>query len=458
MFHQALKVTLTLAFASLATAENPAIQTWFASAMQGKSVPMEKIEIPVADIGKTREQILESYKKAALESGWEKKFVPPGQIHEVKNGPLKIQASSYHIGEKLDMPYVVLQKGEKPANGWPLIIATHGGGGTSDKLANPHGWPVNTQEWQTQIKLALALYPTNAIYFVPRMVNDNQGRWWKEYNAQAYSAMIRHAIIFWGVDPNRVYMLGISEGGYGTETLACRYPDILAAANGMACGSGTSIHVENLRNLPFRTDVGEKDTMFGRVTNAIKKHDLLNSLQKNDPDGYIHHLELHPAKGHGIDYKAGPQWLMQYTRNSHPKRVIYTLFQHDGVKNKGAYWLQATNDLDKKIIHLDGQINTSENSISIMADATKNDENVQVADWQKPLADGGETVPATGLRLRLWLHEKLLDLAKPVKISINGKVVETITPKPEVGVLCESLMLFGDPEYAYPGKVDVVVP
>lgn len=458
MLRPFLLFNFTLALANLAAAEIPATQSWFVSAMQGKAALMEKIDITVADIGKAREEVFASYKKAAILSGWDKKFVLPTQIPKAPGEQLKIQAGSYHIGEKLDMPYVVLQKGEKPANGWPLIIAMHGGGGTADKLPHPHGWPVNTQEWNTQIKLSLALYPSNAIYFVPRMVNDNQGRWWKEYNCQAFSAMIRHAVLYWNIDPNRVYMIGISEGGYGTETLACRYPDLLAAADGMACGEGTSIHVENLRNLPFRTDVGEKDTMFGRVTNAIKKHDLLSSLQKNDPEGYVNHLELHKGNGHGIDYKPGSEWLMPFTRNPHPKRVTYTLFQHDGVKNKGAYWLQAISDLDKKVIHLDGKVDTAENSISITADATKNDEKVQAADGQQPLADSGETVPATGLKLRLWLHESLLDLAKPVKISINGKVVETHIPKPELGIMSGSLMLFGDPNYAYPCKVDVVVP
>lgn len=458
MLQLPFKIALTLALANLTAAENPDIQSWFVNAMQGKTEPSAKFDIALADIDKTRQRVFESYKKAAIESGWDKNFILPTQIPKVPGEKLNIHAGSHPISEGQDMPYVVLQKGDKPANGWPFIIAMHGGGGTADKLPNPHGWPVNTQEWNSQIKLSLALYPTNAIYFVPRMVNDNQGRWWKEYNCKAFAAMIRHAILFWGVDPNRVYMLGISEGGYGTETLACRYPDILAAANGMACGEGTSIHVENLRNLPFRTDVGEKDTSFGRVTNAIKKHELLQTLQKNDHDGYSNHLEVHSGKSHGINYKPGPEWMMQFTRNPHPKRVTYTLFQHDGVKNKGAYWLQAISDLDKKIIHLDGQINATDNSISITADATKNDEKVQVADAQQPLADSGETIPASGLKLRLWLHEALLDLTKPVKISVNGKVVETHVPKPEIGAMCESLMLSGDPNYVYACKLDVVVP
>lgn len=451
-------IAIGLAFVSLVTAENPSLKPWFVSSMQGSKKPVENADIPLADIAKLRGQVFEAYKQAAVEKVLEKEFALPNELPKEVQGKLEIQRRSYHIAEGLDMPYVALQKGEKPPDGWPLFIAMHGGGSTGDKLSNPHAWPHNNQEWNVQIKLAISLYPANAIYFIPRMVDDNRGRWWKEFNYTAFSAMIRHAILFWDVDPNRVYMLGISEGGYGSETLACRYPDKFAAANGMACGSGTSIHVENLRNLPFRTDVGEKDTMFGRFTNAVKKHELLRSLQSKDPEGYIHELAVQAGLGHGIDYKRGPEWLMGNTRKPQPKRVTYTLFHHDGVKNKGAYWLQANNDLEKKVVFLDGQIITEENSINITAVATKNDEKVQVADAQQALADAGETIPATGLVLRIWVHEALLDFGKPIKISINGKLIQTMTPKAELSSMCESLMLFGDPNYTYPSKVDVMVP
>ncbi len=425
--------------------------------MKGETASLEKQEISPAEIAKTRTQAFEAYKAAAVAAGREKTFLAPFLLPK-EGGKINLHAGSYHIGEGLDMPYIVLRKGERPANGWPLVIAMHGGGGTGDKLENPHAWSVNTGEWQTQTKLAIVLYPTDATYFVPRMVDDNQGRWWKEFNYVAFTAMIRHAILFWDVDPNRIYMLGISEGGYGTETLACRYPDRLAAANGMACGEGSSIHVENLRNLPFRTDTGEEDKMFGRITNSIAKHKLIEELREKDPGGYINHLEIQKGKGHGIDYKPGPEWMVKYTRTPHPARVTYTLFEHDKVKNKGAYWLQATSDLEKKVIHLDGIIDKGTNAVAITADATVKDEVIQNADWQKPLANSGETAPATGLKLRIWLHESLLDLSKPVKISINGKEASNAIVKPQLSALCESIMAFGDPEFAYPCYVDVTVP
>lgn len=452
-----LVVTSAISLASAAAEIAPPLESLFAAAMKGGAASMEPSDIAAAEIAKWRTKAFAAYKAAALGAGGQKTFLPPNELPK-EGGQVKLEAGKYHIGDKLDMPYIALRKGEKPANGWPLIIAMHGGGGTGDKLEHPHAWPVNTREWQAQVKLAIGLYPTDAIYFVPRMVDDNQGRWWKEFNHTAFTAMIRHAILFWDVDPNRVYMLGISEGGYGTEALACRYPDRLAAANGMACGSGTSIHVENLRNLPFRTDTGENDTMFGRIPNANAKHELLETYRLKDPGGYLHHLEVHKGKGHGIDYKPGPEWMVKHTRKPHPTRVTYTLFEHDKTRNKGAYWLQANNDLEKKAIFLDGIIDAKTNTVSITAKATVNDETVQSADWQKPLADPGETTAASGLSLRIWLHESLLDLSKPVAIHINGKQASATLPKPRLSTLCDSILKFGDPEFSYPCFVDVTVP
>jgi hypothetical protein len=74
------------------------------------------------------------------------------------------------------MPYVLLAKGKKPEKGWPLIIALHGGVGTGEKLANPHAWPVNTREWQAQFSLFERVYPSDSLYFISRMADDNDGR------------------------------------------------------------------------------------------------------------------------------------------------------------------------------------------------------------------------------------------------------------------------------------------
>ena len=129
---------------------------------------------------KAIEQVWKAYKDSAVERGWEKNFAPiPKTLEEVSAMPAdqrpKLTPSKLEADGKV-MPYVLLAKGQKSEKGWPLIIALHGGGGTVEKLGNLHAWPVNTREWQAQFSLFERVYPSDSLYFISRMADDNDGR------------------------------------------------------------------------------------------------------------------------------------------------------------------------------------------------------------------------------------------------------------------------------------------
>lgn len=189
---------------------------------------------------------------------------------------------SLALGE-MSMPYVLFHKGERPANGWPLFLCLHGGGGNAE-ATGPHAWDVNTGEWRTQRLLAARRYPSPGLYFVPRMADDRQGRWWFDHDQQAFDTVIRDAILFADVDPDRVYLLGISEGGYGAIRFAANRPDRFAACNGMAAAEPLSTSPpETMRNVALRIDIGERDTMFDRVGLARTMGERLAALRTADP-------------------------------------------------------------------------------------------------------------------------------------------------------------------------------
>lgn len=422
---------------------------WFKSEAEIKDAP-----VVAGELEQWRQRLFAAYSAADKVAGKDRLKAPQA----LKIGDkTELSAGSYPIADGLDMPYVVFSRGDKPAGGWPLVIAMHGGGGTSEKIPHPHAWPVNTREWRTQISLATSIYPEGAIYFVPRMVDDNQGRWWRDFNAVAFDAVIRHGIVHWGVNSNRVYMLGISEGGYGTEVLATRMTERLAAVSAMACGYGTSIHVENLRNLAYRTDVGENDTMFGRVTNVRENFKRLAEFHQQDPDGYLFSIHEQKGRGHGIDYKPGPEWMIRHSRKPHPKRVVLTTYRADKTRNQSAYWLQVTKDLGQRDLYLDSKINPQENAIEIKAEATAGDAVYQSPDWAKALEDPGPLVPADGARLRLWLHESLIDFSKPLVIRVNGKILESRMVTMSLKAMVESIRRTGDPQRIYPAYIDLEV-
>lgn len=60
------------------------------------------------------------------------------------------------------------------------------------------------------------------------------------------------------VDPSRVYVTGLSMGGYGTWALACAAPDRFAAIAPI-CGGGTYLAALQLGNVPIWTIHGDAD-------------------------------------------------------------------------------------------------------------------------------------------------------------------------------------------------------
>ncbi|MGB0767451.1 MAG: hypothetical protein ACPGYV_07050, partial [Phycisphaeraceae bacterium] len=221
---------------------------------------------------------------------------------EAEGGRLRIAARRLRLGD-FDMPFALIRREDSglPEAGRPMFICTHGGGQKAD-VDGPHAWNVNTREFQTQVQFAIRLYEPEGLYFVPRMADDRLGRWRHAHHQDQFELAIRHGILFWGVDPNRVYKLGVSQGGFASAILGVFMPDRFAGINPMAAGVGLGNPAENLRNVATYTSVGERDTMFKRAPHAIVFHRRLDELREKDPAGYANHLDVQPGRGHGIDY------------------------------------------------------------------------------------------------------------------------------------------------------------
>lgn len=105
------------------------------------------------------------------------------------------------------------------APSWPVILFLHGAGERgSDGLL------------QTTVGLAPAIrrdatrFP--AIVVFPQVPSDSQ---WVGAPAEAAMTALRQTLAEFRVDPDRVYLTGLSMGGHGTWYLAYRHPDLFAA-------------------------------------------------------------------------------------------------------------------------------------------------------------------------------------------------------------------------------------
>jgi len=438
------------AVCTFAQAQSPTLEAWFSTpagkredlpVRVKKSAPMTRRE---ADRAVTR--TWEAYRAGAVAQGWDKVMPAPllGEdamtfvaraADAVKAGKSPVAAAELPAG-KFRMPFVLLGKGDQGPKGWPLFISMHGGGSTEEPVGpDGHGWLTNTREWWAQMRLFGSQYSRPGLYFIPRMAHDNHGRWYTAHNHEAFDLMLRTAILFRGVDPDRVHMMGISEGGYGTDKLAPFFADRLASACAMAAASGRLENLANLANTPFRTDMGEFDTAYGRISMALDTHAALGRWKAGD-DRFTHVLAVQPGRGHGINYAPGAQWVGGFTRNPRPTRVTWNTAPLEGARRDTFYWLGLEGAPAQGSLTLDATLNRDHNTVLVHA-APQN----------------GATLE--GATLKVFLDDRMLDLDKPVTVVVNGKVAFRGSVARRLEHIARRIAERGDPSFAFPGEVRI---
>ena len=134
-------------------------------------------------------------------------------------------------------------EGEPPL---PLILFLHGAGERGDDLSAvlKHGVP----------KLAAQ---DDAFPFIAVSPQCPAESWWTKHLAEL-SALLDAVKERHPVDLDRVYLTGLSMGGYGTWALAAQSPETFAAAAPI-CGGGDPETAPKLVNLPIWAFHGAKD-------------------------------------------------------------------------------------------------------------------------------------------------------------------------------------------------------
>jgi predicted peptidase len=151
-----------------------------------------------------------------------------------------------------------------PETRYPLIIFLHGSGqcGTDNKLHIRKGLPI--------LMKSLMLLNQQAVILAPQC---QRGNWWVQQLAmhldysiskspmpsmEVTMELCRDILKSQPVDPDRIYMTGLSLGGFGTWDAIQRWPDFFAAAVPI-CGGGDVKEVTQLKKLPVWIFHGDKD-------------------------------------------------------------------------------------------------------------------------------------------------------------------------------------------------------
>ena len=115
----------------------------------------------------------------------------------------------------------------EPTKRWPLLLFLHGAGERGDNLALllKHGPP----------KLVAAGKKFPAVVVSPQVPAGE--RW----NPQGVKALVDHLRAHYRLDDTRLYLTGISMGGFGTFDTITEYPELFAAAIPICGGAGINI-------------------------------------------------------------------------------------------------------------------------------------------------------------------------------------------------------------------------
>ena len=341
------------------------------------------------------------------------------------------------------MTYYLGSKGDKPDEGFPLFIYTHGSG-------------PKAREWATGLKICREFADTPSVYFIPRIPNEGEYyRWWQKGKQYVWEKALRQAMLADNINPDRIYVFGISEGGYGSQRLASFYADYLAAAGPMAGGEPLSnAPAENLGNIAFSLRTGADDRGFYRMILTENTGKELDSLQSANPGRYTHWVELIPGYGHSIDYKPTTPWLKQFSRSPHPRQVTWENFEMDGIKRNRFYNL-AVSEPDTLNQRTRYDLNIEGNIIYLDVNRVEYETTERDPNWGIPLKSRKHFTPATEGEVTIYLNSSLVDLEKEITVFLKGNEVFKGKVEPTLANLVNSCAIFYDSRRLFPASITV---
>ena len=165
---------------------------------------------------------------------------------------------------------------------YPVVVYLHGkGSGGTDNEKNLQGGARNFAKGN--------FYDDNPSFvIVPQCPDDSKG--WNGQYLEDVIGLIDAALENLPADENRVYITGLSMGGYGTWKALAHSPKMFAAAVPV-CGGGSESTAKDIKHIPIWAHHGEADPIVSvegsrRMVEALKKE-----------KGFIIYTEYDEASG-----------------------------------------------------------------------------------------------------------------------------------------------------------------
>ena len=205
-------------------------------------------------------------------------------------GTFECEMAREVAGQSYSYLLEVPEAAERPAEGWPVLLFLHGAGerGEDLGLVRVHG-PLKLMEQVPEL--------TRCVLVGPQCPADE---WWQP---STLGALLDEVLARPDVDLDRVYVTGLSMGGYATWGLLSSFPERFAAAVPI-CGGGQSsrlwpdLHTEfsmegllAARGVPVRAYHGDSDPVIPAEESRL----LVDALRAAGADA---ELTIYDGVGH----------------------------------------------------------------------------------------------------------------------------------------------------------------
>jgi len=300
---------------------------------------------------------------------------------------------------------------------YALVVCLHGFGFTGEEYL---------ERWRSRLGedylLACPTYPS--------------GAWFTRRAEELVLETIRQAGQRYHVDPDRVFLTGMSNGGIGAWLIGMHYAPLFAGLAPMASGLDNVLmpFLANLRSTPVYIIHGVKDQVMpvDLSRSIVRELDLLGY-----PHVYREHQREHPmAGGHYFPREELPDlvaWFNRQRREPLPRSLtvvrdgshfqVFNWVRFDSTDPIAAFSEDLVDKRDERIkrrvyARLDASI-VGSNRIEVKA------EHVQ--------------------QYSLFLNEQLIDFSKPLTVVTNGRLSFEGTVTPSVETLLRQARLRQDP-------------
>ncbi|MDT7043792.1 alpha/beta hydrolase-fold protein [Candidatus Nitronereus thalassa] len=347
------------------------------------------------------------------------------------NAPVGQQPSLSVLVRGRDMSYgLFVPSSYDPSQASPLVVCLHGAGFTGDSYL---------ERWAERLGDSYILVcPTISM-----------GAWWSRQGEELVLATIRAVQSRYHIDPDRIFLTGMSNGGIGAWIIGMHHAPRFAAVAPMAGGIDEVLFpfLKNLSQTPLYVIHGAKDQIMPVWLSRNITHEL---SQLGIAYIYREHEWTHPhAGGHFFPRQELPslvKWFGQQRRDPYPMKVTVV---RDASHLSEFGWV--------RIDGTDRIAMFSEQLIDRQDELMKNRiyARLTVMNIKENRID---LTTARVRRYTLFLNDVLIDFSHPITVVTNGIVSFHGRIIPQLETLLREARRRQDPSVLFSAKLTLDVP